>query len=407
MSNREATDTITGYFYQFDKTILEILSQSDCKNLVVVEGIEDIDINTKDEIKAIQCKYYSKTKYSNSVIKKPIILMLRHFSENYPSNIKYHIYGHYKSGQEKYSKLSIESLKNNFLTYTKTEKDKKGERIKVTHRVYEELGLDDNNLLSFLSLLSIDVHAPSIEDQYKKIIINLEKNLNVSHLEAEDYHYNSALKLIKNLSIQQSRDERSITKEEFIRKIKDKDKLFDSWFIARKGRNNYISMIKREKLSIGLNIEIFDRFFLIDCRENVDFVLIKEIIFRIADKWSKISKRQKPSFCPSIYLHGIDERELIDLKNKLYEENFFFVDGCPFLGAKFFLRHYFTEPTVENGIRFRFVDTLEILDNVLNSTNKTVELYQFYIVDTFFDFCGVKSEKIKVVDLDYIKDMVR
>ncbi|MBB1400792.1 hypothetical protein [Pseudoalteromonas sp. SG45-1] len=122
MSTREAIDTITGYFYQFDKTILELLQQEQSDALVCIEGIEDIDIVTADETSAIQCKYYAKTEYNHSVIKKAIILMLRHFAGNRNSDVKYHLYGHYESGHEKLHSLSCASLKSNFLTYSKTEK---------------------------------------------------------------------------------------------------------------------------------------------------------------------------------------------------------------------------------------------------------------------------------------------
>ena len=44
MQLRSANKTILGYFYQFDKTILEIFKQSDYSNIITVEGIEDIDI---------------------------------------------------------------------------------------------------------------------------------------------------------------------------------------------------------------------------------------------------------------------------------------------------------------------------------------------------------------------------
>jgi hypothetical protein len=74
MSNREAIDTITGYFYQFDKSILELLKQDD-KASICIEGIEDIDVVSADETSAIQCKYYAKTEYNHSVIKKPITVV--------------------------------------------------------------------------------------------------------------------------------------------------------------------------------------------------------------------------------------------------------------------------------------------------------------------------------------------
>ncbi|MER1952125.1 hypothetical protein KC849_17315, partial [Proteus mirabilis] len=138
MSNREATDTITGYFYQFDKVILELLQQEDINTSICIEGIEDLDIVLNGKTDAIQCKYYAKTEYNHSVIKKPIQLMLKHYSKNKTKNIKYQLYGHFKSGQNKLSEVSIDNLKKNFLTYTKNEINKK-----TTHYIHEELKLTD------------------------------------------------------------------------------------------------------------------------------------------------------------------------------------------------------------------------------------------------------------------------
>jgi hypothetical protein len=248
MSNREAIDTITGYFYQFDKSILELLKQDDDKASICIEGIEDIDVVSADETSAIQCKYYAKTEYNHSVIKKPITLMLRHFAENKNGGIKYHLYGHYKSGHEKLSSLAVESLKTNFLTYRKTEKNDQDEKVSVTYLVHEELNLSDEDLNLFLGLLTVDIHAPSFDDQYQDIINAIKLNLSVSEVEAELYHYNSALKLVKNLSIKQTRKERTTTKSDFINKIKIKDEIFDSWFIRRKGRDKYIKNVKKTAL---------------------------------------------------------------------------------------------------------------------------------------------------------------
>ena len=65
MSNaRSAIDTITGYYYQFDKTIIQLLSCENLTDIITVEGIEDIDVDTGGSISAIQCKYYAKTEYT-------------------------------------------------------------------------------------------------------------------------------------------------------------------------------------------------------------------------------------------------------------------------------------------------------------------------------------------------------
>ncbi len=119
MSNRSATDTIKGYFYQFDYSILKLLNLSNDTDEIVVEGIEDVDVSTASETIAVQCKYYSKTEYNHSVISKPIRLMLSHY-KNIPSKqklkIKYHLYGHYKSGHNKLTlPIDVAFLKDKFL----------------------------------------------------------------------------------------------------------------------------------------------------------------------------------------------------------------------------------------------------------------------------------------------------
>ena len=54
---RDAIDTITGYYYQFDYYILQLLNLSKDTDTVTIEGIEDVDISEDGILKAIQCKY--------------------------------------------------------------------------------------------------------------------------------------------------------------------------------------------------------------------------------------------------------------------------------------------------------------------------------------------------------------
>lgn len=408
MANRDATDTITGYFYQFDKTILEILNQSNLGDSVEVEGIEDIDIHSTDETKAIQCKYHSKLEYNHSEIKKPITLMVRHFAKSTPSDppVRYHLYGHFNSGQDKLGEINLDKLKNNLLTYRRRKDDGKGGKTEEVDRVYEELGLDDSTLQKFLSRLSIDINAPSFEEQYTDIIGKIRSELKVNKAEAELYHYNSALKAIRDISVQQDRAKRIITKKDFVDRISAQDEVFDSWYIRRKGRGRYIRSIKSQHLSSGLNMELSNRFFLIDCSDHPKSSAIKEVIYAIAKKWSKISTRQKPCFCPSIYIHGVEAEEVTNMKNEMYSEQQQFVDGFPFFGSELSTDHFYTNPSVENGIKFRIVNTLSDLRVLLSVPQGTLELYEFYNSKRFFEFDRGAYKAIKIEDISYVKDMM-
>ena len=60
MNNRDATDTIKGYLYQFDHYIMEILKNSNENTLFYTEGIEDIDIVNLNKTTAV-CQAPNKT----------------------------------------------------------------------------------------------------------------------------------------------------------------------------------------------------------------------------------------------------------------------------------------------------------------------------------------------------------
>lgn len=407
MSNREAIDVITGYYYQFDKTILELLRQENPDALVYVEGIEDIDIETADETIAIQCKYHAKKEYNHSVIKEPITLMIRHFSENRNSNVKYHLYGHYKSGQEKLPNLTCENLKKNFLTYSKNHKGDNNNKTSVKIYVHADLDLTDDDLKEFLTLLTIDIHAPSIDEQYNDIISEIKNNLNVSHSEADLYHYNSALKVVRNLSIEQDRKKRHITKSRFLNLISEQNDLFDAWFMRRKGREKYIKSIKKQYLTSSLNMEPFNRFFIIKCNLDENLSDLKEVILTISNKWSKLSKRQNPKFCPFICLIGLGPTNLTKLKNSIYSEGIAFSDPYPFKGSNLSTKHFFSRPSIENGVKFKLIDSLEDLNRLIGKSEARVELYQFYRDEIPFNHDENKHIKIKIENLSYIKDLTK
>ena len=84
--------------------MVEILECDDFDTKFIIEGVEDIDILQDDLSTFVQCKYYEGTDYNHSTIKPAIIAMIRHF-RGLPlterSLVKYKLYGHFKSGQEK------------------------------------------------------------------------------------------------------------------------------------------------------------------------------------------------------------------------------------------------------------------------------------------------------------------
>ena len=152
-----------------------------------MEGIEDIDIYNANDITAVQCKYLSKSKLTNSVIREPILLMLDNFiKNNCPQNLKYNLYAHFDdeiAGTE-YC-ISLSNLKK-ILSYKE-----KGTR-KIHHI---DNNISDQQLNSFLTNFKL-IFALEFNDQQSSVISKLEKLFACSNFEADTYFYNNALRII-------------------------------------------------------------------------------------------------------------------------------------------------------------------------------------------------------------------
>lgn len=403
MTNRAAIDTIKGYFYQFDCTILKLLELKKDTDTIVIEGIEDIDISTSTEETAIQCKYHAKKEYNHSVIAKPIRLMLDHYKEvidGTKKRINYRLYGYFESGQTKLT-LPIDStfLKDNFLTYTES---------KVKYYHYEKHNLSDTQLDDFISLLEININALEYQSQVTKISTLLIDQFDCKPFEAEHFFYNNALKVIKDLSTENEVTKRKISKSDFLKKIDFKRILFNEWFITYKGEAKLFSELRAQYFT-SLNISPFERFFIIEV-PSVNYVRaeLKDIIFIISKKWSKLSGRESTPFCPYIYLHNISPQELLDLKKELFSEDFTFVDGFDFEGSEFSAKSICKPVNKNNSIKLKILNKPEHIHLALSEISKTKEIYQFYNTNTFFNtsYSNIKQVQIQFSQLTDIKKII-
>lgn len=411
MADRFAIDTIRGFLYQFDYTIVSLLNLTRGVDTLLVEGVEDVDIKTATETTAIQCKYYEKTEYNHSVIAEPIRLMLNHFKEEKAGNqneLKYKLRGYYKSGQSKLTlPLTLQYLKDNFLTYTRT--DKNGNiNTKVKHIHHIELGLDDLDLTKFIALLDIDINAKEFEQQYKEIIQLLRAEFKCSEFVAEHFYYNSSLRVIRELSKDSNIVNRNISKEEFLRRINNSKIIFNEWFLEKKGEKLHFSNLRKEYFG-DINILHKERFFLLDLRTGIySRSDTKDIINLIIKKYTKIINQPNP-FCPYIYLHGTSDAELIEIKTDfLIAEGIILCDGFDFEGSTFNPFSLLIKPNISHQIKIKFLNNTNYLNQTLSQVGRKGEIYQFYQNDAFFDFNNpsIKEVKIQVNEFVNIKSII-
>lgn len=407
MPNRSAVDTIRGYFYQFDLSILSVLQLTSPNDSVEIECTEDVDIRTATEITAIQCKYYAKTEYNHSVIKNSVKHMLTHFKESMTGakpSVSYYIKGHYASGQEKLDgSIGVEFLKNNFLTYSKG----KG-AAKTTHYHHTELGLSDADLAVFLTQLTIDIRAKEFDEQYRQVIDSLQENLGGTSFSAEYFYYNNALAVLRELSVKAVPSERTITKKDFLKRINTSTVLFNEWFVERKGKAAHLSALRKEYFT-GLNISPYERFFLVEA--DAAFYVrseLKSLLFELSTKWAKLHPREPTPFCPYIYVHGVPDEELLALKIELRTEGFKCIDGHDFQGADFSCDSITEKATHGNGTKIKFLNTLSNVEQTVDAISKTRHIYQFYLGSSYCDYDkpAVRHVKIQIERLSDIKSII-
>lgn len=407
MTDRSAVDTIRGYFYQFDLSILSVLQLASPDDSIEIECTEDVDIRTATDVTATQCKYYAKTEYNHSVIKDAIKHMVSHFQQSLAGKkpkISYAIKGHYASGQEKLDGgIDVDFLKKHFLTYS----EGKGTD-KVTRYHHSELGLSDSDLNEFLKRITVNVRAKEFDEQYREILGALQSILGGTPFSAEYFYYNNALALIRELSIKAAPENRTITKKAFLAKINTSTILFNEWFVERKGKKAHLAALRKEYFT-ELNVSPNERFFLVETDAG-SYVRsdLKDLFFELSRKWAKLSIWEPSPFCPYIYVHGVPNHELLALKRELSTEGFKLIDGHDFQGADFSNHSIMQKATHGNGIKIKVLNTLNDVEQTVDAVTKTRRIYQFHLGSSYFDYDkpAIRHVKIQVEQLSDIKSII-
>ncbi|WP_186047835.1 DUF4297 family anti-phage-associated protein [Burkholderia gladioli] len=410
MTDRSATATIKGYFYQFDQTIVRLLEASKHAS-VTVEGIEDIDLDDGSDSAFVQCKYYEGTEYNHSVIKEAVIHMLRHFhARGCPTNqiYRYRLYGHYKSGQHKLVlPLTDAFLKDNFLTYT---------REKVEHKVHEELTMTAPQLEVFRQLLDIDVNALSYEEQQKALVKLLTSEIpDCSAADAEVFYYPNAINVIQSLAVEVDETKRRITRERFLKEVDRKETIFNSWLQKKFGADYYAKLIRRKYFKFNsTKIPKASRIFVIDMDGEYDVLKAVRMLIRLGDFFSHRELARTPPqdrFSPYVLLRGATPLELIELKRSLWNQGVKFSDGYPFNGADFSATLLAADPTKENLWRIKFIPAEEQLAATIAAmTGSVVEIYDLYKtapLDDAFVPRGSAHHAIKCSSAYFIQEVMQ
>lgn len=89
------------------------------------------------------------------------------------------------------------------------------------------------------------------------------------------------------------------------------DNQFEVWLLHKNGAEKFTKAIKKKYFNNGFNISPYNRFFIIECDKYTSITELKSIVLRISEKYSKLTQRANPKFCPYFCFYSINDVQLI------------------------------------------------------------------------------------------------
>ena len=225
---------IQGFLYQFNKSLLEILSADD-ETDVTFEGIvEDIDLTSVDGgIEAVQCKYHeSRENFSPSLIHKPLLQMMKHFVSSGHCNVRYKIYIHVPGDRPSPRSVSLCEI-DSALNST---------RFKKLNKAIDSAEFDRQ---AFQCVCALEF-GPSL-DELRAEVMGAFKLTSLPEDSIESLYYPNSIDLIATSSTRDSVSCRTFKKPRFLKILADIRKTAISrWTLALKTRDKILRTRKSQ-----------------------------------------------------------------------------------------------------------------------------------------------------------------
>lgn len=396
---READSTIKGFMYQFNLSLNEILKSND--ESIMLEGIiEDIDKISPSEVTAIQCKYHEAVDaFSWSKVYKPILQMLKTYTETGVSNIKFVLHAFFPEEAQGERTISIEVIEEmlktkntdyicNYIAFIKKPKDeeiaaltqkirKSKEDKKKIEEYYNENELEPScDIAEFVSN-RFTFRIGKSYDELEKENIELLEQAGFLKKDIEDLVYPNAIQKIATLSMLKDDVERKITKEEMIIELQ----LLKKTAITRwtKELANYKKLLthRRRQLSKVLNHNYRKRCLVFNPEDIENFddeivVFIKDFI----DIYCTKTKLHTPAV---LCILGYDKEKIDTLVGRLFQKEIEVETG--YRGNSFYVEAFNRKPGIDlkkDWMEFRIKICGDLPDSIdAINNNKPDDIFQF------------------------------
>lgn len=425
--SRVADSTIKGFMYQFNLTLFNLLSSQPGEHVVVEGIIEDIDIISSSNTTAIQCKYHEQQEvFSLSSIYKPVLQMLKTFTEKPNLDIKFVLYAYFPSLQKGEYPITADNLItilstqnldyiSNYITVIKPSTDpdiinivNKSNKTKTDKELLKEHYVNNClptkcDLNKFLS----DNFKFIIGESYNELEIEVKKLLEKEGFSTEDVtdiFYPNSIHHIASLSIESSPSTRQILKVDFVSELNSSKKTAISRWTKELTNYKKLLKIRQSQLSYNLNINNRRRYFIINSTKIESFndnivIFLKQYV----DTYCHKAKLHDPAlFC----FQNLSLDAMHDIAARLYTKSIEVQTG--YKGNYFFKEAFICSPERkinENWIQFKIricIESPEILC-ILNE-NKPDDL--FIISNSINEQLSIKDTNLEVIEIETFNELL-
>lgn len=325
--SRSADYTIKGFLYQFNKTLLEILTSQD-DAIITVEGIvEDVEIVTPALMTAIQCKYHEASyTFTPSAIFKPLLQMMDHFHANRTVEIRYVLFAHYPSvkgvPQPTVGRADLEAALDS------VNKDLQGYITTLRGKV---------DLDQFLTRFVMEF-GPTYDDLVAQVSTALKDN-GFPLGDIETLAYPNAINMIAGISTKHDPTQRKTNKQDFIESLKTIRKTAISrWTMALRTRKQLLDA-RRKQLKMHLDKNTRLRYLVVDSGSLDDYAA--EIVLFVNEYLAKYHFKPAHISTPLLCL-CTSQVDFCDVQYRLYAKGIISTDG--YIGEHFDASWFFRDP---------------------------------------------------------------
>ncbi|MBQ8790874.1 MAG: hypothetical protein IJZ51_06155 [Ruminiclostridium sp.] len=418
---RQANSTIKGYLYQFNKSILEILSADDEASITLEGVIEDIDIQLPNATSTIQCKYHEDAKFTMSSVAAPILEMICHYNECVAlgKSTKYILFAHYA---ENVDQIDTDAFEKHISSTTSKEL-----QLSYFHKIYtipdasilnlankpKKSKEDKTKILDYYTSnrplrLCLDlskfwecfeyVQAEEFEELKDKVIEKLCEQ--TDRQTAEDLYYPNAFSMVANLSSESEISNRTVDKQSFIEELKSKETvLITKWMLAGLDRKK-ILQAKKMHLSASFSLNTAIRAFVFSERFHTsnEEQIIPFIQEYIAKYYKKKALQRPPLF---VFENGSDIIQKVILGLHKYQKA---VNSG--LVGNVFMPDSFVNNT---DCSSEFVCKIASLENITTTIFESCNVNQLYIigdVSAELSSSNYYTEQIEIEELNVLRYLV-